>query len=300
MKPRSLECLMSAGKVIPAMISVMWLAGCLPQPESTSSEWVISDSTRIVSISAATTEILCELGFASNIVGLDITSTYPDSIQDRPKVGYNRNLSFEGLMSLEPDLVIGIENLIMPGQLDLLRQTGLELLLFEQEFTCEGAFRLIREISDTLGLPERGAQIVGKIKADLTCLTAPADTPIVLFIYARGAGALSVAGRGTQVEDIIGLAGGRHPELDYDGFKPLSPEILVEVNPRIILMFETGLESLDGTEGLMQVPGMAETDAGKTGTFLSMDGVLLTSYGPRLGEAACELNQKILTALSAE
>ncbi len=271
----------------------VWLAGCQPHASSPETEALISDSTRIVSVNSATTEILCKLGYSQNIVGLDITSTYPDSIQHLPKVGYNRNVSVEGILSLSPDMVIGVTNGMKPEHEALLTQSGVRLLLFDQELSQKGTEALIRSMGDTLGKAEEGVRMISQIEDNLGCLETEADSPTVLFVYARGAGSMSVAGRGTQVQEVITMAGGKNPAFDFEGFKPLSSEILVEANPEIILMFESGLESLSGPRGLEDLPGMSDTHAGKNRRFVTMDGVLLTGFGPRLGLAVCELAEKI-------
>lgn len=278
------------------LIALNFIVACKPADSKPEEQGLIHKDTKIVSISSATTEILCELGFASNIVGLDVTSTYPDSIQNRPKVGYNRNISIEGILSLEPNYVIGVSNTLTAEQTTLLQQAGIKTLFFDHAFSEAGATTIIQSMADSLGQHQKGIQLTAQIKEDLKCLEALPDTPIVLFLYARGAGAISAAGKGTQGDEVIRLAGGRVPDLDFEGFKPLSTEILVEVNPDVILMFDSGLNSLSGPEGLMNVPGIAETNAGKNKAFVSMDGVLLTGYGPRLGKSVCELNQKLNTS----
>ncbi len=62
---------------------------------------------RIVSVSGATTEIVYALGAEKQLVGTDTTSLFPAAALQTPKVGYMRQLSAEGLLSLKPDAVIG-------------------------------------------------------------------------------------------------------------------------------------------------------------------------------------------------
>lgn len=104
---------------------------------------------------------------------------------------------------------------------------------------------------------------------------------------------MMVGGTGTQVDRAIALAGGRNAVTEFSDYKPLTAEALVKANPDVILLFSSGLESLGGAAGLKKVPGISQTNAGRNNRFVSMDGELLSSFGPRLGEAVMELEGKI-------
>src|SRR3569832_1062794 len=61
----------------------------------------ISDPARSVSIGGAITEILYALGFEDRLAGVDTTSLYPAAaLRDKPKVGYMRQHSDEGVLGL--------------------------------------------------------------------------------------------------------------------------------------------------------------------------------------------------------
>ncbi|RYE25552.1 MAG: hemin ABC transporter substrate-binding protein, partial [Sphingobacteriales bacterium] len=117
--------------------------------------------------------------------------------------------------------------------------------------------------------------------------------PNVLFIYARGAGTLMVAGDHTYPNSMIKLSGGKNAITGFEDFKPLTAEALVAANPDVILMFDSGLQSLGGADGLMQIPGLAQTNAGKKKQVIEMDGQYLTGFGPRTGEAIATLSKKL-------
>jgi iron complex transport system substrate-binding protein len=50
------------------------------------------------------------LGKGHNIVARDLTSNYPDSAKLLPTLGYHRLLSTEGIISMNPDIVIHSPN----------------------------------------------------------------------------------------------------------------------------------------------------------------------------------------------
>ncbi|MBO0951997.1 heme/hemin ABC transporter substrate-binding protein [Fibrella forsythiae] len=249
---------------------------------------------RIVSLDGTVSEILCDLGLQARLVGVDVTSTYPESLQKLPKVGHNRNISAEGVLAQKPTLVLTTEKAGTKAEvLDQLRSAGVQVITFKQEFSVEGTRKLITDIATTCRVPSKARVVIRRMEGDLAKVQKAAGRPKVLFIYARGAGTMFVAGRGTPVEKMIELAGGQNATPQFEDFKPLTTESLVAANPDIILLFDSGLESLGGANGLLNVPGVAQTNAGKTNRFVTMDGHLLTGFTPRLGKALGELARKI-------
>ncbi|WP_437922159.1 heme/hemin ABC transporter substrate-binding protein [Sphingobacterium sp. LRF_L2] len=254
------------------------------------------DSARIVSVNGTTSEILAALGLTDKIVGVDLASTYPKSLADIPRIGHSRKLSSEGILALNPTLVIGTKQDINPELADLLSSAGARLLLFDQEFSVAGSKKLIHAIADSLGVPTKGDSIVRVLETDLDQFPTHAfekEKRKVLFIYARGAGTMMVAGEDTPIQHVIELAGAQNAVQGFKEYKPLTAEALVAANPDVILLFNSGLESLGGIEGLLQVQGVQETNAGKNKKIIEMDGQLLTGFSPRLGQAIKELWTKI-------
>lgn len=251
---------------------------------------------KIVSLNGTLSEIVVSLGLQANLVGVDITSTYPASLNKLPKVGHNRNLSAEGILALQPNLIIGIAKDIKPELAQQIKTAGIKMLLFNQDFSLAGTKNLVLAVADSLKKTPKAQAIINKIVKDIQAAKKnikPNIKPKTLFIYARGTGTMMVAGNGTQVQKMVQLAGGQNAITGFKDFKPLTAESLVLANPDVILLFDTGLESLGGTNGLQNVPGIAQTNAGKNKRFIVMDGQLLCGFGPRLGVAVAELAKKL-------
>ncbi|MBO3270531.1 heme/hemin ABC transporter substrate-binding protein [Hymenobacter defluvii] len=244
---------------------------------------------RIVSLSGTISEMVCDLGHQADLVGVDVTSTYPATLATLPKVGHTRSISAEGVLALRPTLVLGTTESIKPEVAAQLRSAGVSVQLFKQEYSVAGTKKLVQEVASLLGATAQVPALTKKLDADLTKVQKPTKAPKVLFVYARGTGTMMVAGQGTSVEKVIQLAGGQNAAVGFSDFKPLTAEALVAANPDYLLLFDSGLESLGGKAGLLQVPGVAQTTAGRTGHIIEMDGQLLTGFGPRLGQAAAEL-----------
>ncbi|MBO2010299.1 hemin ABC transporter substrate-binding protein [Hymenobacter negativus] len=248
---------------------------------------------RIVSLSGTTSEIICALGRQAQLVGVDVTSTYPDALEKLPKVGHSRNISAEGVLALTPTLVIGTTESLKPEVAAQLKLAGVTVQLFKQDYSVAGTKQLVKEVAAAFGASAQVPAVLKKLDADLAQAKKPAKAPKVLFIYARGTGTMMVAGTGTQAAKVIQLAGGQNAVTDFADFKPLTAEALVAANPDVLLLFDSGLASLGGVAGLQKIPGIAQTTAGKTGRVVEMDGQLLTGFGPRLGLAVTELGQKL-------
>ncbi|WP_020596642.1 heme/hemin ABC transporter substrate-binding protein [Spirosoma panaciterrae] len=254
----------------------------------------INEPIRLVSLDGTVSEILCDLGLQSHLVGVDVTSTYPESLQKLPKVGHNRNISAEGVISLKPTLVLTSQQAgTRPELLEQIKSAGIKVIAFQQDYSIAGTKKLIQDVANTCQVPSRAKPLIRKLDVDLAQVKKATNSPKVLFIYARGTGTLMVSGRGTQVDKMIELAGGVNAAADFENYKPITAEALVTANPDVILLFDSGLESLGGVTGLQKVQGIAQTNAGKTGHIITMDGHLLSGFSPRLGKALQELAQKI-------
>jgi iron complex transport system substrate-binding protein len=256
----------------------------------------LSANQKIVSLNGTVSEILVDLGFENNIIGTDVTSNYPESLKSKPKIGHYRNISAEGIIALQPDVVTGLSTEIKPELAAQLKSAGIKLVLFTQDFSPDGTRKLIKDMAAAFGGQQQASILIKKLDTDLATankLNKTTTKPKVLFIYARGAGTMMVSGDNTPLNKIIQLAGGQNAVTGFNDYKPLTSEALIAANPDAILLFSSGMESLGGAAGLLNVQGINQTNAGKNKKFITMEGELLTGFGPRLGQAIAELSQKL-------
>jgi len=148
-----------------------------------------------------------------------------------------------------------------------------------------------------LNFQEKGEDLIKKLEADLEkskqCTQNLKAKPRVLFIYSRGSGAPQVGGTKNASDEMIKLAGGENAVKDFEGFKPLTPEALVAIQPDVILLPTRGLQSLGGIEAVLKLPGIADTPAGKNRRIIDIDDLLLLSFSPRVGEGILQLCEKL-------
>lgn len=267
-------------------------------------EVVSSDTMRIVSLNGTITELLYEIGAEKGLVGVDVTSTYPAATSGLTNLGHIRHLNIEAVLALKPTLVLidslGAEN----PALEQIKAAGVRIETVAIEQNLEGAYKAASQLKKLLNNDFSLAKLRTKIDTNKLAiekfLEGKTKKPSVLFIYARGSQMLMVAGKNTFAEQMITLAGGEHIGVDFESFKPLTPEALLAYKPEAILMFDSGLASMkpedeDKTalESLLEVKGMEVTPAAKDKRIITMDGLYLSGFGPRASDAVLELSKKI-------
>lgn len=290
---------MSAIRVPLYITACLLLASCQPnKTPSISEDPPASTSTqRILSLNGTLSEIVVALGEGEQIVGVDVTTTFPESLQDVPRLGHSKALSVEGALALSPTLVLALKKDLSTDIADQLQAGGAEVILFDQEYSSEGTQQLIRSVAEAVGREKEGEALAQQLRTDLEGVKLLSSEPKVLFVYARGAGSVMVGGSGTAAEVMIEAAGAQNAAKEIEGFKPLTEEAILLANPDVILMFDRGLESLEGTAGLLALPGMAATNAGQNQRVVTMEGQFLLGFGPRLPQALQVLVQKISSAM---
>lgn len=278
-------------RIFPAFLLVLGVAACsAPSKDAEQGATATAEPHRIVTLNGTLTEIVSALGLGNNIVGTDVTSKYPDAVNALPKLGHDKGIRAEGILSLAPDLVMANVDQLDPAVEGQLRQAGIRLMLFTPNNSIDGTKQLIAQVADSLDRSVKAKAISARMDLDRAVVVPLVPSPKVLFIYARGAGTLLVAGEGTPIQSLIALAGGTNAVTGFSDFKPLTPEALVAANPDVVLLFNTGADNLQGHEALMGVPGMASTGAGRNQAFITLSPVIMAGFGPRVGEAIAKLN----------
>lgn len=277
------------------LLTTALLTGCSTTDDASTQAGDTPVEHRIISLDGSITELLYDLDYGDNIVGVDVTSSYPAQVNEVPKLGHVSKLNVEALLALSPTLVLVNADAKDKPALKTLADAGVTILPVPSSSTLDNAVKAARALSGHLELPAaKLEEFTAEITADSlelaqTVSQAPEAKPRVLFIYARGAKQLMVAGTGTEAESMIQLAGGENAITSFADFKPLTPEALVEAAPEVILMFESGLASLDGKAGLANVPGISQTPAFINDRIIAMDGHYLLGFGPRAAQAAKDL-----------
>lgn len=254
---------------------------------------VARDTSRIVSIGGSVTETIYFLSEEAGLIGADTTSLFPAAAMELPKVGYMRNLSVEGVLSLDPSLMLAVEGSGPPNALDSLRDAGLDLVMVPEAHDIDGVITKIRTIADVLEVPEKGRTLIRDVEIRANTVTEAiagrTRKPRVLFLLDFREGSLMAAGRNTAAEGIISLAGGELVFDDFQGYKPISTESALNADCDVILMMDQTVERLGGPNAVLDLGPIRPLRAAREGRLISMDGLLMLGFGPRTPDAMVAL-----------
>jgi iron complex transport system substrate-binding protein len=259
----------------------------------------VSDTSRVIALGGDITEIVYALGQRDHLVAVDSSSVYPAAVNDLPHVGYVRRLAAEGVLSLAPSLIIANPDVGPPEVLAQIQQAGVPIFVVPAEDTVAGAKTKINTVADIFGASEQAQAINRNIDLDIsearlyTDAARASTAPKVMFIYARGAGALSVSGTDTAAHAMIELTGAENAITEYEGYKPLTAEAAVTAAPDVLLFMTRGLDSVGGYEGLADLPGLALTPAYQNQRIVALDDLYLLGFGPRVGQAIKDLTLEL-------
>lgn len=257
---------------------------------------------RVVSVGGALTEIVYALGAQKTLVAVDTTSTHPPEALKLARVGYQRQLSSEGVLSMRPSVVLATNEAGPPAVISQLKSAGVKFETVTAEHTFEEVRNKVRTVSGALGMAAQGARLDDAITAEWKSTQdfvaafekKSGRKPRVLFLLLHSAaGGLMASGEGTAADAVIRYAGGINAVSGYKGYKPLAEEAVIAAAPDFVLLTREGLEAIGGIDKLWQKPGLALTPAAKNKRYAAPDALYLLGFGPRLPKAVRELAEKL-------
>lgn len=260
------------------------------------------DSSRMVSVGGSITEILYAIGRQDRIVAIDSTSAFPEAAKQKPNVGYMRALSPEGVLGLNPSLVLAIEGSGPPQTISVLQAASVPFVMVPDRFTGEGLVEKIHTVALAAGDTARGDCVAKAVQGDLDGLAALRKSiakPVrVAFVLSFVNGRPMVAGKNTAAEGIIALSGAVNAIEGFDGYKQVNDEAVIAAKPDVVLVMNRDSHPMSADE-VFAHPAFKLTPAGERKAFVGMGALYLLGFGPRTARAARDLAIQLYPTLAS-
>ena len=254
--------------------------------------------SKIVVAGGSITEIVYFLGMEDKLVGVDITSNFPKEAKKLKSIGYLRNLSIEGILSLSPGLVLAEEDIGPPIIVNQLRKTSIDLRIIKEKNNLNGIHNKIVCISKILNTSlEDNKDYVELQKKlyrvrNLKKINSKKIKKILLILMMRGSSPV-VAGKNTSGQGFIEMIGHENSMKNLNGWKPVSSEEIIKKNPDYIIITKRAFKNFSSLDQFLSVPGISSTLAAKKKNIIVKDGMSMLGFGPRTINVALDIDKKI-------
>lgn len=250
------------------------------------------EGAKFISIGGALTEIVYALGAEKQLLARDTTSTYPTDAQKLPDVGYMRNLSSEGILSLEPEAILLDQGSGPVSTIEILESAAIPVVEIPEHYSQEGIREKISKIGHALHKETEAQALIKKVDDEFAknnaLLKKSTKTKRILFVLTVQNGRMMAAGRNTAADSIIKLAGATNAIEGYNGYKLVTDEAIIEAAPDLVLMM--GHAGVSATpDDIFNIPAIQTTPAYKNRAVKQMDGLYLLGFGPRTPLAVREV-----------
>lgn len=252
---------------------------------------------RVVIVGGGLAEIVYALGQEHRLVGRDTTASFPPEVETLPDVGYMRALSPEGLLALDPDLILASKGAGPAETVQIMQAASVPFVQITEDPSPAGVLERVMTIASHLDAGAQGEALVAQLEAEFAALRGEAEavsTPKrVMFVLSAQGGRINAAGRDTGASAMIELAGGVNAFDDFAGYRLLSDEAITAAAPDMILMMDRGGDHAISDAEILAHPALGLTPAAEAGAVIRMNGIYLLGFGPRTAEAAQELHRAL-------
>ncbi|AZF12665.1 Heme ABC transporter, cell surface heme and hemoprotein receptor HmuT [Pseudomonas sp. R2-37-08W] len=253
---------------------------------------------RWVSAGGALSEWVTALGGEPKLVGVDTTSQHPASLKALPSIGYQRQLSAEGILSLRPQVLVGTEEMGPPPVLAQIRNAGVQVEMFSAQPDLPSLKANLAHLGKLLGREAKASELItgyeqalDQQKAWVTKARLTQKAPGVLLLLGHAGGKPLIAGKDTAADWMLQQAGG-HNLATHSGYKPFSAESLAGLSPDVLVFADRALSGEAARVALFKEnPILASTPAARNGRVMELDPTLLVGgLGPRLPQSLAQLS----------
>jgi iron complex transport system substrate-binding protein len=254
--------------------------------------------SRVVVLANGVAEIMNSLNAGTILVGRDISST-EKALKNVPIVTSGHQVIAEKVIAVKPDLVIIDASTGPKAALDQIKAAGIRVVQTPESWTLADISVKVAAVAAAIGAPQQGNLLNAAIESAIQKLTL-SSKPRIVFLYLRGTSSIYlVGGPGSGADSLIAAIGGIDAGAESlpRPFNTMTAESLATLNPDVIIVMTKGLQSVGGVAGLLKLPGVAQTKAGKNHAIIDVDDSLLLSFGPRTPSLVVALGEKVSAVL---
>ncbi|MGY0399093.1 MAG: heme/hemin ABC transporter substrate-binding protein [Ostreibacterium sp.] len=255
---------------------------------------------RIVSTTGNASEIIADIGLSDKLIAVDSTSIIPKAImQNKPKIGYKRHLSSEGILSMQPDLLILAPDAGPPAVIKQIQEINVETLTLSNKKSINGVIANIRLIANKLNANQAATPLIKKLRDEKkqiqALMTNYPRTPNIVFLMDGGTGQnrLMALGKDTAGDAIIHIIGGKNVfAKDFSSIKAVSVESMINTKMDMIIIAAYNKDNLNTMaikNATTTYQNLALTKAAKKHCIFSIDTMRALGFGPTVSQAAKEI-----------
>jgi len=251
--------------------------------DATGTEVIIKEEPRrIVSIVPSVTEMLYAVGLGDRLVGVTAWCTYPEEAKKVDKVG-DVNINIEAVLAKKPDLVVA-DTSMSGTTISKIRELGVKVLAIKAD-DIAGMLDALKLLGMAGGKEAQADALVASLsfrieKVKAAIAKSKSRPSVFVEIWNEP---LMTAGRGTYVDELIRLAGGRNIAEGVTGWPVFSQETVIKENPYLII-----LTNYNKAEVLTR-KAWSDLAAVRSGRVIEANPDLLVRSGPRLVDGLEEL-----------
>jgi iron complex transport system substrate-binding protein len=291
-------------------ISLVFVSGCSSQVAAVEEIGAVDsininataspEYLRVVALANGSAEIIASLGHLDILIGRDIASDVT-SLESVEVVTSGHQIIPEKILSLKPDLLLIDASSGPSSAIKTLESAGIRIAKISEAWTLSEIDRKVSEIAEAIGVIDDGKALIAALQNSTSAVEQIRPGKTIAFLYLRGGSAVYlIGGKGSGTDSLIRAIGGidAGAQRFATPFTPMTAEAIATLNPDVFLVMSKGLESVGGVDGLVQLPGIAQTRAGKSRAIVAVEDSLLLSFGPRSYSLLAALSQSVERVLS--
>lgn len=255
--------------------------------------------SRIISAGAGLTELFFALDAQDSLIAVDLSSKHYATQGNIPLVGYHRQLSPEGLLALQPTVLIGTDSMGPASTLEKLTSTDVKVIKVDSGNAIVNLAQRIDTVAGLTGTQAKAQVLKKQIHEKVQLLqNSPLETPPkVMFLLMHQGRSTTVAGNNTAINSVIELSGAVNPAAALmESYKSISIEGIIEMQPDYLIVTQATLDNVGGKQKLLEkMPLLASTPAGRDGNIIPVPGIALVGFGLNSIELAAQLKQSFIS-----